>query len=607
MPGYVLRVWAAGDTRLPPDTDPIRLETVDGSLVAAHGAGFDMQPFVCDGQPVDPSSALTTEGLRDGAMLEFVGDELWRRVAPEPIAAALAPELANALVYLDLRSAELYDYPWELLRCHDAFLFSRQQARICLGRPEARSGLFSPPPDLEHPLRVMVVIGNKTDDPNILADEELERIERRAHRENVDLLLKILFRPAPNQIQHTLKEFRPHVLHFVGHGNVDHENKPVVEVWSATANVNELWDAQKIEQEFSASPPRLVVLNACRTAAPTNAVSLMGAFARAGCPTVVGMMGDIFGEASVHFSHAFYDEVCAGATVDEAATRARRSLQNASGRDTPRIRSNWPLVRVLVHGDVDTVMKVPQPASNLVDFVERDFVDRWEQRWAAWHNMMETSRLTVFRGDSEAGKTELLKAIAGIWARNDQCVIHADVSTPPRGDWRDLLERVTAAASRAQGVDATVLSNASNAGNQSVNVYKAYRDALEQCSGGKPLLLVIDGLSEWDADLIALPELCAPYLRTEGTSHVRLIVALREAPDTGGWGGVPDGWRPIEVGQFPDHEWKRAVNQMAWYWSRQIADQNKADYFSNNFVPTILNYPETSARTLSKLRELAQI
>ena len=608
----ILSVWAKGDTATD-GGDLIRLTTSEGDLLASDAEGFDMTPFARDGASLNFDSVLTAEGLLDDELLAFIGDELWRRLTPGTIADALTGRLSDTRFYLDLRSEALRGLPWELLRYRDVFVFTQHSCRFCLGHPRAHAVPFAgTPPALDHPLRLMVIIGNKVDDDNINADEELARIERRAHLKNCDLLLKVLLRPDPDVIEGALKTFQPHILHFVGHGNVDTNGDPVIEVWSQTANVNESWAPQRIQAVFSQSPPRLVVLNACRTAAFKNSVSLIDAFSKAGCIAVVAMMGDIRGDASVEFSQAFYEALCDGNTVDEAATRARMFVRDvASVSDShavPLLRSNWLLPRVVIHGDAADALKVFQSQSDTRQWVAEDFVDRWDQRWNAWRTITETSRLTVFCGGKDSGKSELLRAVAEIWARQDRCVINVGLSGAPTGDFHQLLMQITERAENSDGIDASELRSALNETEAPSRVAPKFHHALERCAGGKQVLLAIDGLSEWESTVvntIILPELCVPYLKTRDSSLVRMIVALRDMPEIRNWGAIPNGWTAIELGEFSVHEWQRAVQHLAWYWRGRVTDQNRQTF--EGVVKLVSEGQIRAAQYLELVRNTAQI
>ena len=179
MPDYILSVWPAGVH--PPDGGaPLRLsEMGGGGPVAEHADGFDTSEFRHDGVVIEPERSLSAIGLMEVQRRESVGDSLWARLTPGAIGPALARVVGTARIYLDLHSDELKRYPWELLRLDGQDIFTAANTRWCLGRPEpTRHFAAGDPPPAEHPLRVLVVLGNHPDDKKIRARQELMLIER---------------------------------------------------------------------------------------------------------------------------------------------------------------------------------------------------------------------------------------------------------------------------------------------------------------------------------------------------------------------------------------------------------------------------------------------
>lgn len=617
MAEFVLSVWMTGDQ--PPDGAPIRLARVgEDAPLAEHPSGLDITGFRYGGADADPEDSLTAAGLMDEARKEAIGDQLWARLTPGPIGAALQAVIRDNRIYLDLRSDELLRLPWELLRCDNQYIFASANTRWALGSPEP-TGHFGAgtPPEIEHPLRVLVVLGNRPDDQRIRAREELMVIEREAHLRNAEVLLTALDHPGPELIRRTLAEFRPHVFHFIGHGAGD---PPQIFVHSSETD-SDPWPAAKVRSVFAVSPPRLVVLNACDTAhAPTRASSLVRAFTDAGCRAVVAMMGAIRGAASEAFSRSFYEEIFGGAPVDAATTRARLAVLAAAGDTTGtvlEVRSNWALPRVTVRGDADAAIKmayagVPAP----VTWLKSDFVTRWAERRQAWTAMDGTlkagpateSRLAVLVGGPEAGKRELLNTMAEARARAGDEVVYVNVFGSRTGDWRDLLDRIADAAAET-GLDPATLRAAARSGEPSGKTFEQFRAALERLPlpdglPGRPLLLVLDGLSDWQEDVVeqtVLPGLCRPFLRAPATSRLRLMVTLEKPVGDQVWGPRPPGWQPVKVGNFDAAEWQRAVEHFRDYWCERVALDERAHF--DDLAKTFAAFP--MARSLAFMRAAA--
>jgi hypothetical protein len=626
MTDYVLTVRADHDAA--GNDPPMMLRRVDeASPIAVHAAGFDTGPFVMGGETIDLDSCLTAEGLLDGARNKFVGATLWERLTLGDIGIQLRKVVGSSRIYLDLRSHDLLAYPWELLRDSDWFLFT--DAQICIGDPQSsQEGFAGVPPAMDHPLRIMVVVGEDPENEmanKIQADEELIAIEAAAQSRNDEVLLKALIRPVPGDMQEALQRFRPHIFHFIGHGAPSADGgQPEVYVYSAVSRQNDPWGADRIRGVFRQTPPRLVVLNACLTGtAPTASTSLVKAFLDAGSLAVVAMMGEIRGDASLVFSRRFYTELIEHGGLDAAVATARREVRDlATGQgdqaNVPALQSNWPLPRLTVRGDVEKTITMTRAGNRGVRrWLRDDFVVRWDERWRVWQSLDgKTSRLALVRGESNAGKTELVNTIAAICARQGETVIKVDLGGKITGNsWRDVLQVITDQAA-AEGLPADRLKVAAKAPGRSGPVIRGFQEALAASVGaGGSLLLVLDGLSDWEPNLVRntlLPELCGPYLLPSPpaavdsgpapSGNVRMLLAIREDwSDV--WQARPAGWQPVEVGEFLD-EWDRAITHFEAHWISRVTEDRRANF--RNVVKSYRTDGTRSGRTLQLIRWTAE-
>lgn len=610
MADYVLVLHGADE--LPDDGIGIRLWRVgQAEPVAQHAAAIPLDGFQHDGVSTDPQGALEMRGKKSEGPRTSIGDELWRRLTPGSIGPALTPLATSKRIYLDLRSSSLADLPWELLRHQGQYLFTGATARWVIGRPDRDSALPYAPPPIEHPLRVMVVVGNKPDDTRIRAREELLAIERAAHRHNPDVVVHTLLHPEAQAIDKALQGFRPHVFHFIGHG-AGSEDAPTIECYSPTMSRIDEWDSQRIVTVFQTAPPRLVVLNACLTAgAPTAATSLVGAFLNAGCTATVTMMGEIDGTASHAFSSSLYEELFAGVSVDAAVNAARRHVSaiaiDGPDGDVAGLRSNWPLPRLTVRGDVAEAVNAKPVREQTSGRMRKDFVMRWDERWSAWQAMSgsyagsadKEARLAVLRGASLMGKTDLLGTVGETRLRAGEHVLHVDLRGPTSGSWWSMLGAIAACAER-EGFDATKLHHivaSAEAASKSTQMSVRARwssakaipdfiDALEELAlvtdeEVSGIVVVLDHLETYVENMIhdtILPLLCAPFVRRPSSSRLRMIIALTQLPDRDPWGIRPSTWDLIEVGGFAADEWDRAVTHFGEHWCAELHDGRRDEF-----------------------------
>jgi hypothetical protein len=348
----------------------------------------------------------------------------------------------------------------------------------------------------------------------------------------------------------------------------------------------------------------------------------VGAFVDAGCIAVVAMLGEILGTASVAFSERFYQELFKGTPVDTAAALARVSVTIA-GTDN-EMTSNWALPRLTVHGDADTAVtltRATRPGAGSTTWLKDDFVTRWDQRWHAWTTMDGSlkgdqgteSRLVVLSGPKDAGKSELLNTLAEVRARAGDTVLYVALSGERTGGWRDVLERIAEQAVEV-GLDAAALHSVATSGGTSAQVIPQFLAHLETlCRPGAveldPVLVVLDGLSDWAVDevrLTLLPKLCWPLLRYPPQSRLRMMISLRDELIDDTWDTRPADWQPVPVGDFALDEWERAVEHLRDHWLSRIS-LSKPDR-SDSFRLIAEAYRAVPfAERLGSLRSLAKV
>ncbi len=166
---------------------------------------------------------------------------------------------------------------------------------------------------------------------------------RMAHRAGV-LKIEAMDHAIVSEIGDRLRDFRPHLLHFIGHGSfrkVRREDRGCI-VLEDVKRRCKLIDEKVFAEMLDAEMTRLVVLNACETATSSSLRALSGMAARlvqVGMSAVVAMRVPIVDTPAIKFSREFYRAIASGLAVD--ARRRRRSPEVGSG-----LRGGSPL---LVH------------------------------------------------------------------------------------------------------------------------------------------------------------------------------------------------------------------------------------------------------------------
>jgi len=137
-----------------------------------------------------------------------------------PLAAAwptvLGKNTGGCRILLNIEAAELRTLPWELMLVNKLALAVSPLGTVCRGTlpPEV------PLPFEEWPIRCLIVVGDPSLDK---AKPEVGSIEHLSHqnpyRKRIDI--EVLMTPTRASLQQSLRLFRPHVLHFIGHGGLD--------------------------------------------------------------------------------------------------------------------------------------------------------------------------------------------------------------------------------------------------------------------------------------------------------------------------------------------------------------------------------------------------
>jgi len=227
---------------------------------------------------------------------------------------------------------ELARLPWEFLYSprNEDFLFSDTM------KPVVRwLDVDEPPPTLtvEPPLRLLVAIASPTGRAGLSVGEEL------AHLDDALASLAESGVVETTRVDHTTLERldeallskKPHVLHFIGHGDFDGDESVVILESDASPGAADPIAGRQLGvllRNHLASL-RLVFLNSCMGAAVGGRAPFGGvaqSLIRRGIPAVIAMQFPISDKAAVALSRHFYRYLAAGLPVDAALTSARAFL-----------------------------------------------------------------------------------------------------------------------------------------------------------------------------------------------------------------------------------------------------------------------------------------
>ncbi len=297
---------------------PVKLfnAATPGTVLANGTIKKNLKPSVAGSwlTRADIESAVQSE-TSDDATLARIGSQLYALVPGGPVRNALNQHAAGeARLLLDIRPKTLRSLPWELMQDDIDFVFRDQR------RPWSRGNLDQPRnlPPIDVPMRVLVIVGSEPDDNKINAEEEVAALVDALHDVEPQVDVWVERQPSLARVLSLFDKpdaLQWHVVHFIGHGN---EGSLVLSIPSQTTPGtwdSVPWDAAAIFNTFRNArvPPRLVILNACRTGQGDDRgmlVSVADAFLRAEVPAVISMGADVSGVHAVAFSRQLYTGAC---------------------------------------------------------------------------------------------------------------------------------------------------------------------------------------------------------------------------------------------------------------------------------------------------------
>ncbi len=274
-------------------------------------------------------------GDTDEAFLVGFGRRLFDGIFAGDIATIFRASLGQARgqgkglrVRLCLEPPELAALPWEYMYDTSQYGFLSISPETPLVRYVSMLGAARPIA-VGLPLRVLVVIANPRGVIPLDVERERNIIEAALTGVSQGLVqLQFMDRTIVANIIQAMRSFRPHVFHFIGHGQYKGDEACVV-LEDNNGHAHPV--GERVFREFFLGTPdtRLVVLNACQTATTLSTKPLAGMSARIlqrKLPAVVAMQYPISDSAATAFSREFYRSLALGYPVDAAISEARRGI-----------------------------------------------------------------------------------------------------------------------------------------------------------------------------------------------------------------------------------------------------------------------------------------
>ncbi len=225
---------------------------------------------------------------------------------------------------MDVNSPELSQVPWEYCRDDRSFLALNDDTPVVRYIPTDR-----PPEAVATPqkVRILLVMASPKDQAALDVAVEEQRIRQAltglAQSGRVEI--QTIPHATRRELRVTCRKFDPHILHFIGHGTVKPNGEGALAL-EGDSGETQLIDSQDMYLILQGSSTRLVVLNACQTAAQGAGEALSGMAPRlvvAGVPAVIAMQFVMPDKTAVAFTRDFYDFLASGKPLDSAVTEAR--------------------------------------------------------------------------------------------------------------------------------------------------------------------------------------------------------------------------------------------------------------------------------------------
>jgi CHAT domain len=446
--------WApqrvAQDAFALPDAPPVALAGADGQ------SGSDV------------ARRVVLEGTDDSPHFRSVGSWLFNALTSNEAGERWQQERGGAQplrTLLDVRPAGLAELPWELLwdpaRPLGAFAETV--------RPCSRVQNFKPSSDRAPEwwplLRVMVIMALDDDEDAAL---ELAGIHDGFAQVCGLVDLDIVRRPEASTLAERYHHLRPHVLHYIGHG------QPGQLDFAAPEGKDEGWplDAASLAALLQEWQPRLAVINACRSRNKvtsledqTGVFGISDTMVDAGVTAVVSMQADVREDCAAEFSSEFWSRVGSGVAVDEAVARARAQMATVGSWSR---RDPWlPVLTASIPPEDVLPRLYPLPAERRRVLARtpawetvHHFIDRGDQRRQIWRDIIDISEGEgqegiVVLGPSKIGKTAVARWCVGAAALRGRDAAYVDLNER-FFDPLSLLAEIAEELCRTSGNDARV-------------------------------------------------------------------------------------------------------------------------------------------------------
>lgn len=344
-----------------PGRYPVTAETAAGDASDTLRLDPADEAFLRDLQAIE-------NGDTDERFFLAFGGRLFNALLPGPVAATFRAAMGRAQgeakrlrVRLRLRPPELSALPWEFLYDPQQDLFLGISSHIVLSRYVVDAPAFLEPMAVSPPLRLLTAFSSPSDVMPLDLDRERQVITRSVQKAvgAGRLELHFLDRTTNVSLRSALREVKPHIFHFVGHGVFDGQRGYLL--FEDDAGKSRRVRDRTLREFFEDAPStKLVVLNACQGAASSAGQAISGLapyLVQRGLPAVVAMRYPIPDDTAVVFVREFYEALTQEplTAVDVAVAAGRRAIFQDVDPDRP----DWGIPNVFLRAEDGTIFAPP--------------------------------------------------------------------------------------------------------------------------------------------------------------------------------------------------------------------------------------------------------
>lgn len=284
--------------------------------------------------PQDPMTQLTEWGSRlYSKLFNIVGENAAEKVFLKAADEALASN-RRLRILIDVNDEMSSLIPWEALYIPSLGVFPAliaqgfSMVRLSRSKPLAARTMHSP-------LRILLVISTPKDAPYLEVSREKALLEESLDGAIKNNLVRLeTIEHATNELlQGALRNFRPNILHFIGHGVLQREGPEAGQgalVLETEGGTTDLLSGNALRTMMGPdSSVSLAILNSCETGIFGVGDTISGVaqtLVATGTPAVIATMRVILDQAALMFTREFYRSFVDGFPLEFSVIEARKYL-----------------------------------------------------------------------------------------------------------------------------------------------------------------------------------------------------------------------------------------------------------------------------------------